>query len=73
MVPEFYCLPELFLNIDHCPFGQSQDETPVHHVKLPPYALDSPYRFVSLMRQALESAIVSESLHLWVDLIWGYK
>ena len=44
----------------------------VHDVTLPPWARDT-HEFIDLHRKALESEYVSENLHLWIDLIFGYK
>jgi hypothetical protein len=43
------------------------------HVELPAWAHGSPMEFVYTHRKALESPWVSERLHQWIDLIWGYK
>ncbi|XP_041776593.1 protein FAN-like isoform X1 [Anopheles merus] len=76
LIPEFYD-PEQGgdflqngLKID---FGTRFDGTPVGHVALPPWAQNSPARFVRLLRQALESDYVSARLHHWIDLIFGYR
>ena len=45
----------------------------VHDVILPPWARGDAFEFVRLNREALESDIVSEHLHEWIDLIFGYK
>ena len=42
-------------------------------MELPPWADKSPKRFIELHKQALESEYVSSTLHLWVDLVFGYK
>ncbi|KCV71249.1 hypothetical protein H696_02199 [Fonticula alba] len=42
-------------------------------VELPPWAHGSPEQFIRIHRAALESDIVSSQLHLWIDLIFGFK
>lgn len=54
-------------------FGKRHDGTPVNHVILPPWAGNSPEKFVHILRDALESEYVSKNLHHWIDLIFGYK
>ena len=72
MIPEFYCLPQMFLNVDHIPFGTRQDGVIVHDVQLPRWASSS-RAFVMFLREALESRFVSENIHKWIDLIFGSK
>ncbi|KAJ6255275.1 beige/beach-related [Anaeramoeba flamelloides] len=73
LIPEFFYLPELFLNLNELDLGVKQDGQRVNDVVLPPWAKKSPYRFVKLNREALESEYVSQHLHEWIDLIFGYK
>lgn len=47
-------------------------EVAVEDVELPPWA-PSASAFIALNRMALESSIVSSTLHQWIDLIFGYK
>lgn len=54
-------------------FGKRSDGTPVDHVILPPWADRSPEKFISILRDALESEYASQNLHHWIDLIFGYK
>jgi hypothetical protein len=44
----------------------------VDEVALPPWA-SSPEDFIRKHREALESPHVTEHLHEWIDLIFGYK
>ncbi|KAL0490690.1 hypothetical protein AKO1_009668 [Acrasis kona] len=73
LIPEFYYLPEFLVNKNRIDFGQMTDDTVIDHVTLPPWANNCPVTFVRKMRNALESDYVSEHLHEWIDLIFGYK
>jgi hypothetical protein len=71
LIPEFYCTWDFLRNENGFDLG-STAAGPVGDVGLPPWA-DSPASFVYRMRQALESPAVSAQLHLWIDLVWGFK
>ncbi len=53
--------------------GIRQDNIRVQNVILPNWSKNSPFLFIKTMRDALESDFVSENLHKWIDLIFGYK
>ncbi|KAK2817203.1 hypothetical protein Q5P01_025394 [Channa striata] len=72
LIPEFYFLPEMFINANSYNLGVMEDGTVVSDVELPPWA-KSPEEFVQISRLALESEFVSCQLHQWIDLIFGYK
>ncbi|XP_036379275.1 neurobeachin a isoform X3 [Megalops cyprinoides] len=72
LIPEFYYLPEMFVNSNGYNLGVREDRTPVCDVDLPPWA-KKPEDFVRINRMALESEFVSCQLHQWIDLIFGYK
>ncbi|KAM4585354.1 lipopolysaccharide-responsive and beige-like anchor protein isoform 3-T3 [Odontesthes bonariensis] len=72
LIPEFYYLPEMFVNTNNYNLGLMEDGTVVSDVDLPPWA-KNPEEFVRINRQALESEFVSCQLHQWIDLIFGYK
>ncbi|XP_057188742.1 lipopolysaccharide-responsive and beige-like anchor protein isoform X1 [Triplophysa rosa] len=72
LIPEFFYLPEMFVNSNNYNLGVMDDGTVVSDVELPPWA-KSPEEFVRYNRLALESEFVSCQLHQWIDLIFGYK
>lgn len=72
LIPEFYFLPEMFVNSNNYNLGVMDDGTVVSDVELPPWA-KTPEEFVRTNRLALESEFVSCQLHQWIDLIFGYK
>eukprot|EP00003_Mantamonas_plastica_P029449 TRINITY_DN697_c0_g1_i8.p1 TRINITY_DN697_c0_g1~~TRINITY_DN697_c0_g1_i8.p1 ORF type:complete len:766 (-),score=276.56 TRINITY_DN697_c0_g1_i8:87-2384(-) len=74
LIPEFYMpqASDFLLNKDRIDLGTKMNGEKVDAVLLPPWANDA-QDFVTKMRQALECEYVSEHLHQWIDLIFGYK
>lgn len=74
LIPEFFYLPEFLTNINGYNFGMRQGGAgKVDNVILPPWAKGDPKIFIAKHREALESPYVSQRLHQWIDLIFGYK
>ncbi len=73
LIPEFFYLAEFLVNSNQFDYGVTQIGSPVDNVELPPWAKGDPREFVRINRKALESDYVSENLHHWIDLIFGYK
>ncbi|PPQ75051.1 hypothetical protein CVT24_010464 [Panaeolus cyanescens] len=71
LIPEFFTCPEFLENSANHDFGTQQSGERIHDVKLPPWAHEDPFLFITMNRRALESTIVSEQLPAWIDLIWG--
>lgn len=73
LIPEFFYLSEFLVNANDFDLGKLQAyKERVNHVVLPRWA-KSPEDFIHKHRKALESEYVSENLHNWIDLIFGYK
>ncbi|EDV96847.1 GH16501 [Drosophila grimshawi] len=73
LIPEFFCLPEMFENFERFNFGHRQNGERVDDVALPAWCQRDPRLFVLIHRQALESELVRNELHHWIDLIFGFK
>ncbi|KAM7209628.1 beige protein 1 [Naviculisporaceae sp. PSN 640] len=74
LIPEFFYLPEFLTNLNGYNFGVRQgDGGRVDNVILPPWAKGDPKIFIAKHREALESPYVSQRLHQWIDLVFGYK
>ncbi|GAB1288293.1 Protein FAN [Apodemus speciosus] len=73
LIPEFYDEDVSFLvNSLKLDLGKRQGGQMVDDVELPAWA-SSPQDFLQKNKDALESSYVSEHLHEWIDLIFGYK
>lgn len=73
LIPEFFYLPEFLINTNNLQLGMKQNKEIVGDVILPPWANNDPYEFIRIHRKALESDYVSEHIHEWIDLVFGYK
>ncbi|XP_043717443.1 protein SPIRRIG-like isoform X1 [Telopea speciosissima] len=73
LIPEFFYMPEFLENRFNLDLGEKQSGEKVGDVALPPWAKGSVREFIRKHREALESDYVSENLHHWIDLIFGYK
>jgi hypothetical protein len=73
LIPEFFVgSGEFLLNIDDLDLGHRHSGERLHDVELPAWA-DSPRDYIRKHAKALESDYVSDHLHEWIDLIFGYK
>ncbi|THU58637.1 hypothetical protein C4D60_Mb03t16470 [Musa balbisiana] len=73
MIPKLFHMPEFLENRFNLDLGIKQSGEKVGDVVLPPWAKGSAREFIRKHREALESDYVSENLHSWIDLIFGYK
>ncbi|XP_031730721.1 WD repeat- and FYVE domain-containing protein 4 isoform X5 [Anarrhichthys ocellatus] len=73
LIPEFFYLSDFLLNSNHIQLGSMEDGTALGDVELPLWAKGDPQEFIRIHREALESDYVSAHLHLWIDLIFGYR
>ncbi|KAF2743345.1 beach-domain-containing protein [Sporormia fimetaria CBS 119925] len=73
LTPEFFYLPDFLTNVNSYNFGQRANGQSVDDVELPPWAHGDPAIFIAKQREALESPYVSQNLHKWIDLIFGYQ
>ena len=73
LTPEWYSSNAFLVNRGRLPLGAAQDGRVVSDVALPPWAEDSPAKFVAGLRAALEHPLTSLQLHAWLDLIFGRK
>ncbi|XP_056879537.1 protein FAN-like [Takifugu flavidus] len=73
LIPEFFGDDSRFLeNKLGLDLGRKQNGSFVGDVILPPWATDVG-DFLQKHRAALEGQFVSENLHRWIDLVFGYK
>ena len=83
LIPEFYFLPEMFINLNKINFDKNEklNENEINNenknkeedFEYPKWSKDNASLFIIKNRLALESDFVSENLNDWIDLIFGYK
>ena len=76
LIPEFYMLPELFLNKNNINLGQNKLDSEsnlivINDVKLPLWSKNNAFNFIIKKRRYLESNYISNNINKWIDLIFG--
>ena len=69
IIPDFFILPELFININRLDLGK-KNEKYVEDVKMPSWCLDNPFLFVENYRALLECGYLN--INSWIDLVFGH-
>jgi len=73
LTKEWYSNPSFLCNHNDFMLGTSAKGKIVSDIELPPWAHESPALFVQIMRSALDGEVCSQTLHQWIDLIFGFK
>ena len=77
LIPEFYCLPEIFYNKNNLNLGNILDDEekphPVGDISLPPWSSEDGYIFINKHRELLESPEVNDKINEWFNIIFGSK
>ena len=71
LIPEFFCLPEIFLNINDIYLGILEGGKKLYNVDTP--CGNNAYAFVEIMNRILNGDTMSKYINDWIDLIFGYK
>ena len=76
LIPEFYMLPELFLNLNNLNLDQNRTDADnnlivINNVKLPLWSNNNAINFVLTLRRFLETNYINNNINKWIDLIFG--
>ena len=76
LIPEFYMLPELFLNLNNLNLDQNKTDADnnlivINNVKLPLWSNNNAINFVLTLRRFLETNYINNNINKWIDLIFG--
>jgi hypothetical protein len=73
LIPEMFYLPQVFENMNNFSFGDNSKFSKDSAVFILPNWACSSWDLVRKMRKCLESSHCSANLHLWIDLVFGFK
>ena len=71
LIPEFFYMPEMYLNINDINLGKQENNSIVYNVITP--CENNSYSFTEIMKRIFENGKISTNLNNWVDIIFGYK
>ena len=80
LIPALFTLPEMYINTNNFLFGKFHNiinkvrvEKEVDDFILPKWAMNDQRKLILYFKKLLESKNISQNLHSWIDLIFGYK
>ena len=73
LVPEFFFMPEILMNINKINFPLSPiHKRVINDVFVPNWAKNH-FQYVRFLRKMLESEVDSRTINSWIDLVWGIR
>ena len=73
LIPEWFYLPQMFINNNLCFFGTDSKNKVVNDVSLPRWANENPFYYCMKFREFMENPRYSKILHYWIELVFGRK
>ena len=73
LVPEWFYLPQIFINKNCCDFGVDSTGNAVCDVDLPKWANKNPFNYCMKFREFIESPRYTKMLHYWIDMVFGRR
>ncbi len=77
LIPEFFYLSELYLNLNYNNYGLMEDKFNINNIIFDDYFnglninIKSPFEFMIRYKNLLNSSFVSKYIHFWIDNIFG--
>ena len=80
LIPSLFILPEIYINTNNLLLGKFSKNINGEHFEkkvddfiLPKWSMNDPRKLILYFKQFLENKHISQNLHSWIDLIFGYK
>ena len=77
LIPEFFCFPEMFLNVNGLNLGEIENSKGIKNlvqgVEMPLWSKNNSYKFIEKHRELLESGEINEKINEWFNIIFGSK
>ena len=71
IIPEFFCIPEIYINLNDNDFGKQKDDIRVHNISFEPYA-KNPIEFCYILKNMINNDTeINNNIHQWFDFIFG--
>jgi len=73
LIPEWFYLPQIFINNNYCFFGRDSKDKVVNNVTLPKWANDNPFFYCMKFREFIEKQKYCRFVNYWIDMVFGKR